>query len=594
MIIIAFTATVFVHELGHFIAARRAGVQVLTFSIGMGPRLLTLFKDKKGTEWVVCLLPLGGYVQLKGQSDNPFDLNPKNKDANDYRSKRPLQRLSIVLAGVVMNVIFSYILLVWAYTLGVPFISNTLGGVKPGSSGEKLGFEAGDVIKSINEKKVESWEDYLTYINTEFNKEMVVSIERNGALIPIRIKPENIETQTDADDGTPLKDLGIFPERKALISGIAPSLEDRAKELGVQKGDVVVSLKLQGETKVYRNAFGVIRLIQNNPGKTVDLELEGRDGAKKTLSLKIASETKPNLNEIQTEASIFVPKGGNAEKQGLKEGDVIVSISNKAARGWLDVYNDLLAEGEKGSPIPIKVLRGRETLLLQVKPLYDGEQERFLLGISPQKNRESRRISYVPDYISKMFSPPKVGDILLETKVVGENVFYTLERNGDNLRSIIPLDKLKESTNGHLFDFSIKEKIVKYPLVDSIRHSLERSLYEIRSSLIFLKDIAFGQISTKLIGGPIRIFQVSHFVAENKTLSYFLLLFAKIGFGLAIINLLPIPALDGGYALFILAEILRGKPVSEKLAMKLHQIGVLLLLGLMIFVFYNDINSIFF
>ena len=119
------SAVIFVHELGHFLAARWAGVLVERFSIGLGPVLLS--RRWGDTEYVLSAIPLGGYVKMLGQTDTP-EVEEVNLDPRSYQSKSVGWRMIIISAGVIMNIIFGFALFASAYSLGVPYVPGVIGG----------------------------------------------------------------------------------------------------------------------------------------------------------------------------------------------------------------------------------------------------------------------------------------------------------------------------------------------------------------------------------------------------------------------------------------------------------------------------------
>src|SRR5512135_1845935 len=150
---------VFVHEFGHFIMAKRAGVRVEKFSLGMGPKL---FGFKKGdTEYVLSALPLGGYVKMAGE--NP-DEEPTGA-ADEFASKTVWQRVKIAAAGSLTNIALAFVLMPIVFLVGTYAEGPAkVGFVEKGSPAEKAGFQAGDVIEKINGRSISDWTKAITLI----------------------------------------------------------------------------------------------------------------------------------------------------------------------------------------------------------------------------------------------------------------------------------------------------------------------------------------------------------------------------------------------------------------------------------------------
>ena len=145
--LIVLSILVFIHELGHFTVARLLGVKVYVFSIGFGKKLIT--KQWKGTQWTFSLIPLGGYVKMKGQED----INPSliNNDPDSYNSKTPFQRILILLAGPAANFILAFVVYIMIGLLGNNHLSPIIGKVVENSPAQKAGILIHDKILKIND-----------------------------------------------------------------------------------------------------------------------------------------------------------------------------------------------------------------------------------------------------------------------------------------------------------------------------------------------------------------------------------------------------------------------------------------------------------
>jgi regulator of sigma E protease len=172
---LALSFLIFFHELGHFIAARFFKVKVDVFSIGFGKKLVS----KKVGETTYCLsaIPLGGYVQMKGQDDaNP---NQKSDDEDSYSAKSPLKRIIILFAGPFANFILAFLLYILIGNLGTPSISPQIGSFSNDSIARNAGLEINDTIKEIDGKKIKTWDDIKRVIQTS-DGEIKLLVDRNG------------------------------------------------------------------------------------------------------------------------------------------------------------------------------------------------------------------------------------------------------------------------------------------------------------------------------------------------------------------------------------------------------------------------------
>ena len=198
--ILAFGVIVFIHELGHFLFAKKAGVRIHEFAIGMGPKI---YSFKKGeTVYSIRLLPLGGYVAMEGEDGD-------SNDPRAFGNKSILQRASILFAGPFFNILLTAVILAGIYMYqGMP--STTLKEVIDGSVAQKAGIQAGDTVTEINGNDIKNWNELSKNIQDSKGKELKLTIDRNG-------KEKEIEVTPESKEGNYL--IGIYPENKKDILG---------------------------------------------------------------------------------------------------------------------------------------------------------------------------------------------------------------------------------------------------------------------------------------------------------------------------------------------------------------------------------------
>ena len=206
--ILIFGLLIFVHELGHYLAARKAGIRVLEFALGFGKELIGWEKD--GTRYTLRLFPLGGFCRLLGE-----DSEDQEQEGN-FQSKSIPARFAVIAAGPLMNFLLAILLfaLMYFFFLGVPQQHTTrIGDVLSGSRAEEVGLQGGDVIRSVNGVNVQEWPDVVSSINAKPEQEIILQIQRNGTVYTVSVTPENQE-------GRGL--IGITPEYKkfAFFSSI--------------------------------------------------------------------------------------------------------------------------------------------------------------------------------------------------------------------------------------------------------------------------------------------------------------------------------------------------------------------------------------
>jgi regulator of sigma E protease len=223
---------IFVHELGHFMMARRVGVRVLKFSLGFGPRLVGF---KRGdTEYVISAIPLGGYVKMAGE--NPDD--PRTGRPDEFLSKTKWQRFQILIMGPLMNLILAVVVTAGVLMNGaeIPSFQSKpplVGQIAPGSPAEKSGIRTGDLVISVAGRDIKNWEQFFIAIGTRPNRETSVVFVRDGKQISTTVIPT---PQTRFEVG----DIGVLPDSHPHVGSILPG--SPAEKSGLKTGDVILKV----------------------------------------------------------------------------------------------------------------------------------------------------------------------------------------------------------------------------------------------------------------------------------------------------------------------------------------------------------------
>jgi regulator of sigma E protease len=211
LIILSFL--IFFHELGHFTAARFFGVQVDVFSIGFGKNLLT--KQIGKTQWKLSMIPLGGYVKMKGQND--ADPSFVSYDEDSYNIKKPWQRIIILLAGPFANFLLAFLLYLSISAIGVPKLLAVVGDVNITQPAFKAGVEAGDRITQINGEKIIYWEDIGKGIQKN-TSELQLTLLRKNEYIDLTITPELQKVRNRFNEISERRIIGIRPDINATTT----------------------------------------------------------------------------------------------------------------------------------------------------------------------------------------------------------------------------------------------------------------------------------------------------------------------------------------------------------------------------------------
>ncbi|MBN2645195.1 MAG: RIP metalloprotease RseP [Desulfuromonadaceae bacterium] len=268
---------VFVHELGHFCIAKLAGVKVLKFSLGFGPRLIG--RRWGETEYLISLIPLGGYVQMLGEgaaAEGEVDQLTPQERQRAFSLKPVSQRMAIVAAGPVMNLLLPLLLLPAAYMIGVQvpaFLDEApcVGYVLPGSDSARSGFLAGDCIRSVNGVPVQSWTETDKALIPEVGSALRFGIQRQQTDLILEMTAKNNSLEG-------LQSLGLLPPQEAVIGRLTPGFP--AEKAGLRSDDHIVQIGDQ----VILSWYQLHDVIQNLQGETAAFIIE-RQGQRVSLPI---------------------------------------------------------------------------------------------------------------------------------------------------------------------------------------------------------------------------------------------------------------------------------------------------------------------
>lgn len=260
---------VFVHELGHFLAARRLGVRVLVFSIGFGPKLL---KARRGdTEYCISAIPLGGYVRMAGENTD----DRRTGAPDEFLSKTKWERFQVLIMGPAMNIVLAVVVMTFVLYQGVdvPLYESeppVVGAVAEGSAAEQVGIRVGDRIVSVAGRVVETWEELLQEVRPRAEREITVAVRNADGVRELRVTPDS---QTSFELG----DLGISPVMRPQIRSVAAG--QPAAAAGIEAGDVITAV--EGEAVAGEE---LIERINASADRPLALSIR-RDGARHEVTV---------------------------------------------------------------------------------------------------------------------------------------------------------------------------------------------------------------------------------------------------------------------------------------------------------------------
>lgn len=531
---------IFVHELGHFLVARWCGVRVEVFSLGFGKKLLTY---KRGdTTYALSLIPLGGYVKMFGEQ--PGDSISEEDKKVSFTHKNVWQRIAIVLAGPIMNFLFAILVFFTVALIGEDAKTPVIGDIAADSAAYAAGFRSGDQVLSINQKPITTWEDVQRTLSLKESHDLHLDVEvkREGsgesANISVVAKPEsNPNVLSSYDYIANVQGLSAYSAGTTV--GVLHN--SPLKALGLRTGDTITSVNGR-PVSYWRHLDETLSTV--NANEVLTLEVMGlREGDKEekaiTVSMAASAAIKNySLQSLGLESSDLylsrVLEDSPAAAAGLRPGDRLITINNIQLKGWDNVIENIKSFDGK-NPVALTVLRDGKNIDLQITP----KMTKHMTAAGAEEKRYTIGISPIPN-----IAAPELM----------------------TLRSTNPVDALIRGT----------EK------------TWEVSVMTVMSFVRLFQ----AKISPKNIGGVISIGQ-----AASETfkigITQFLQMMAIISVNLFILNLLPVPVLDGGHLVFYVIELVKGAPLSMRKMEMAQQVGLAILMSLMIFALFNDFTRLF-
>ncbi len=233
---------IFIHELGHFLVARRAGVKVLTFSIGFGPKLIK--RTVGDTEYALSAFPLGGYVRLLG--DDPKEVIAPQDLHRSFLNQSVSKKMAIVFAGPLFNLLLALVIFVGIFMMGVPVLTAEVGEVQEGPA-QQAGILSGDMIVAIDGKKVTQWEDIRGMLQESRGKEVTVEVKRGEEVLTMKMTPVQKEAKNIFGETQMQWLIGIAPKGTIITQRHNPVT---AAYLGFKRTVEVTELTIVGIVKL--------------------------------------------------------------------------------------------------------------------------------------------------------------------------------------------------------------------------------------------------------------------------------------------------------------------------------------------------------
>jgi RIP metalloprotease RseP len=562
MMIVLLEGSIFVHELGHFLAARWRGLKIDRFSLGFGPKIFG-WTGKDGVEYRLSLLPLGGYVALPQFGEIRALEGEPSEVAAHLPALSYTDKMVVAVAGVVFNVLFALALAAVLWVVGLPssaaqesnvlgYVAKGLPGLEPGDPtmpgpAYAAGLRPGDKILAVDGKPIGDFRDLQMAIalgagRTKDDKPQVqITYERDGVAKEVDVQPLLLDTNSRSKDA--IRQIGVEPEQKLIVDEVMKN--SPAQQAGLRKGDEVEFLNGQplyssgelidaldkgGATPV---TLGVLRDGQNLELKVTPLQVasttplatlsvgeihNGQPGAKLEVLPIFASGSTGNPALPTTkvkELQVLQVEGNALLVGGLQAGDSVVAVNNEQPSSVLELVDEWQA-------IPA------------------GQPARVAY-----EDREEPGTAVVLAPFAANVTPPK------QVTMIG--VMFT--------------DK----------------QITVYPTPwKQFSDALSQTAAMLGSLINPHSDVGLSMLS-----GPVGMGRaLEHFAQDDIRLALWFTILINVS--LAILNLLPIPVLDGGHILLATITELRGQALPAQVVVTTQGVFLVLLMGLMMYVLFND------
>ena len=572
LIILFFGGSIFVHELGHFMAARRRGLKVERFSIGFGPKLFGWTKD--GVEYRVSLLPLGGYVALPQLADLGAVEGNKQKPEEPLPPISYASKVIVSVMGAVFNLIFAFALALILWLVGQPTSeaaqTTTIGYVAPkiyldptdlNTAIESPAAEAnllpGDKILAVDGTTVDNFSAINHAIitgsgrDTEGEPKALLKIERQGEIIEVPIFPELV--LANATSGDRLRRIGVLPAHSLVVKTI---IENSPAEVsGLQTGDRII----EADAQPLYSLNSLIDYLENN--KETPLQLTVQRGDQQRI-IEVTPQNVPYTKPL-----------GNVEikSKGLTASFKLQPLYEKRLEGDL-------SDPRTASTLVVHEINDPSGVLLEQMEIGDtllslnNEPVTSLADFTKRTEQAIQRDATLQLYLGSKRS-------LLD---LWSPSAYTIQLKDTIKASITPSEETP------LIGFPIEQGTLIVHL-----NPFEQFNKQIRTTFQVLKSLIHpnSDISIKHLSGPIGIVRAfSHFSEDLRLIIAFTIL---LNINLAILNLLPIPVLDGGHILFATIAKLRGKALPVKLLSAIQgTFMVVLFFGLFLYVGFFDVSRL--
>ncbi|MBM3214524.1 hypothetical protein FJZ36_06385 [Candidatus Poribacteria bacterium] len=626
--LLALSALIFIHELAHFLVGKAVGIHAETFSIGFGPPLVRWRWGS--TEYRVSWIPAGGYVKFPGEYEEGDE-----RLSGEYYAAPVWKRMLVVAAGPVSNLIVGIVVFAGLAAYGLPEPVRPVIGeiIQPSptpatyyddasfiSPAARAGILPHDIVQKVDGRPVRTWDEFTQEVMIRPEKRITLELIRDGRSTEIDVTPRAV-----LRGKMTIGQIGVAPLQNVVIV-------DGEQRLPVEKVD--------GAPFYGWNQFRQANLAEDATGPAGDAvgASEAAPAEGKTV-LTLGGDPRDVIVRSRPIVAHVDASEAPGELEGVDPGDAIVAVNGEPTPGFQRLRAALLIAPTEPVALTVADTEGKQRTVT-VTPRFDvtvaGVDATANESLRPLRARDRARLVAVNGVRLDLYE--RVRQELAKAAAAGAPVTLTFERerrvllwrrsgsstldtpvHADGDRFVIPglaLQTNYSSSDGaldlgaitlteqlELLDARTEAKIeveyatpglVRYAPVDAVGQGFVKTVDTTRQMLSLLKRLVVGEVSVRYISGPVGIVNITQRTIERGGWSWdtLLSLFYLMGFisvNLAIVNLLPIPIVDGGQLMFFSLEGIRGRPLDLKWQVAIQQVSLVLLIGLFALVTLKDL-----
>ena len=609
---------VFIHELGHYIVARRKGMKVEAFSIGFGKAIYSW--KHQGVTWQIGVLPFGGYVKIAGMQREGTEEPHEIKDG--FYGKAPWARIQVALAGPLVNIGFAMLLFFIIWTLGgreknFSEFTHRIGWVDPNSALYEKGVRPGDVIQQYNGHDFRGVKDVLITSAMEGDQTHITGYKidgQTGGHTPFDYTLQTYENPYFQKDK--LSTIGVLSPASYLINQGNLPVGSSMLESGIQRGDRVIwvdgdpvfsmqqlssiindstvflTVQRNGEvfqTKVPRVHIDDLKMNGWQRGEVDDWQHEAGIRSRVqdlsfipySLSPDARVEHRLDFIEEKDQAKAFQTCQRCSYFNPLQEGDKILAVDGQTVGSSYDLLRELQTR---------RVLMIVERNPAMLSPVswttaesdFESGQLVAMRAIASSIGTDHPLTSYGNFHLLGPITPAPSSQFMR-----GSAFEKSLDEIKDPQKKAAALKKIEAEKKQMMLGLYLKDREVMYN-----PNPFQQFKEMMQDTWRTLSSLVTGSLSPKYTMGPIGIvtvMQSSWFYGAKEAIYWM----ALISLNLGIMNLLPIPVLDGGHIVFSLWEMIFRRRIPAKIMERLVIPFVGLLLAFFIFVTFHDISRLF-